>query len=225
MKNKRKVLIAISFIIIIVMGVGTYFIKFSKDFNEGRIQNLISTEYTIVKMEKDSGIINLVISGRLSLDEIKELNRKIYEVATVNEIKESEISIQYIEGTEVLDDDFYYEGLISKSIIDLKEKTMEVGRFEKVSSEPSKDIKEYTDQELVGSKDDIIKVAITMDLDNLSNEEILAQAKTYGDIFIRTNPEKKILGVQVDIYSKTGNIYKYCSPKAGLLSIVEKSDL
>ena len=224
MKSKKSIIILLV-IIIAALGVGIYFIKFSNNFNEGRIKKLISTEYKVVKIEKDPKIINIVISGILSLDEIKELNKNIYEVATNNRVKENEISIQYIKGTEVLDDDFYFEGLISKSNINLKEKTMEVEHFEEVRAEPSKDIKEYTDQELVGSKDGIITLALTMDLNNLSNEEILAQAETYGDIFIRTNPDKKISGVQVNIYSEEGNIYKYCSPKVGLLSIVERSDL
>ncbi|PRR79787.1 hypothetical protein [Clostridium vincentii] len=224
MKIKRSIII-ILFISIAALCVAIYFIKFSNNFNEGRIKDLIATEYNVIKVEEDSEIINIVISGMLSLDEIKELNENIYEIATDNSVKENEICIQYIEGTEVLDDDFYYEGLISKANINLEEKTIEVEHFEEVRAEPSQNIKEYTDQDLVGSKDGIITLALTMDLDNLSNEEILAQAKTYGDIFIRTNPDKKISGVQVNIYAETGNIYKYCSPKVGLLSIVEISDM
>lgn len=223
MKNKSMIIFVV--IIIAVLGLGIYFIKFSNNFNKERIENLISTEYKVLKVEEDSKIINIVISGVLSLDEIKELNKNIYKVATDNRVKENELFIQYIKGIEVLDDDFYYEGLISKSIINLKEKTMDVEHFEEIRAEASKDIKEYTNQDLVGSKDGIITLAITMDLDDLSNEEILAQAKTYGDIFTRTNPDKKISGVQVNIYSEEGNIYKYCSPKVGLLSIVERSDL
>lgn len=225
MKSKKNIIIPLIIIAVLGIGVGIYFIKFSNNFNEGRIKKLISTEYSVLKFEKDSKIINVVISGVLSLDEIEELNEKIYEVAIKNEAKVNEIFIQYIKGTEVLDDDFYYEGLISKSIISLKEKTMEIERFEEVKADASKEIKEYTDEDLVGSKDGIITLALTMDLSDLSNEEILAQAKTYGDIFIRTNPDKKISGVQVNIYSKSGNIYKHCSPKVGLLSIVEISDL
>jgi hypothetical protein len=225
MKNKKNIIISLGIITILLIGTWIWFFKFSKNFNEGRIGNLITTKYSVVKFEKDSKIINIVISGFLSLDDIEDLNKKIYEVAKKNEVKEAEISIQYIKGTEVLDDDFYYEGLISKSKINLKEKTMEIEHFEEVKAEESKDIKEYTDEDLVGSKDGIITLTITMDLDNLSNEEILAQAKTYGDIFIRTNSDKKISGVQVNIYSVSGNIYKYCSPKVDLLSIVEISDL
>ena len=202
MKSKKNIIIPLIIIAVLGIGVGIYFIKFSNNFNEGRIKKLISTEYSVLKFEKDSKIINVVISGVLSLDEIEELNKKIYEVAIKNEAKVDEISIQYIKGTEVLDDDFYYEGLISKSMISLKEKTMEIEHFEEVKADASKDIKEYTDEDLVGSKDGIITLALTMDLNNLSNEEILAQAKTYGDIFIRTNPDKKISGVQVNIYSK-----------------------
>jgi len=225
MKNKKSIIILMVIISALVIGVGIYFIKFSKNFNDGRIKDLISTEYTVVKFEKDSKIINVVISGVLSLDEIEELNKKIYEVAINNEVKEDEISIQYIKGTEVLDDDFYYEGLISKSKVNLEEKTVQIEHFEEVKAWASKDIKEYTDEDIAGSKNGIITLTLSMDVDNLSNEEILAQAKTYGEIFIRTNPDKKISGVQVDIYSKNGNIYKYCSPKVGLLSIVEISDL
>lgn len=224
MKIKRSIIIVL-FISIATLCVAIYFIKFSNNFNEGRIKDLITTEYNVIKVEEDSEIINIVISGMLSLDEIKELNENIYEIANDNRVKENEIYIQYIEGTEVLDDDFYYEGLISKANINLKEKTIEVEHFEEVRAEPSQDIKEYTNQDLVGSKNGIITLSLTMNLDNLSNEEILAQAKTYGDIFIRTNPDKKISGVQVNIYAETGNIYKYCSPKVGLLSIVEISDM
>ena len=223
-KKKNIIVIVLAIIAISVLAVGIIKNKGTKELSMGDFCDLIDKEYKVVALDIDKSEMSIVVSGMLSSEEIKELSKNIYILAKDNRIKEKSINLKVVEDNVEALDEFYFVGLESRININIKDGKLKLEEFNEVITEKSDSLKEYSAQEIESAKDESVVLSLEMDLQGLSNEEVLTQIKTYKDLFIRSNPDKEIDGVQVNV--KSGDTeYKYNSKYENILSTSEKINL
>ena len=226
MKNKKNIIVLLLLIImIVVLGAGIYYSKNSKKLEKAQLEKLISTSYKIENLDSNKSQVYITISGDLSKEQIKQLNEKIYVICFDNKIKQQEVSIEYNNGVSKKDD-FYYNGLLSKSKLNLKNKIMNLEYYNEIQeTEISDKINDFSNETLEKAENNNVTLSFEMDTKKMEEKDILSQAKTYEDMFRRQNSKNDINNVQINIKSEKGTIYKYNSSNVNILAIDESSNL
>ena len=224
-KKQNLIIIILAIITVILVGVAMLDTNSSKELTKENLENLISSKYEITDFNINEKDINVVIKGNLTKEELTELSKNMFfTVKYDNHVKQQDLNFVLIDENSQYSDEFYYDGIIYKGDIYLDVGELNLYDFKNVEASASSDLREYSSQKLVSADNNNLKINVNMDLDGLSESDILAQMKTYTDLFKRTNSDKEIKSVELSIYGNKSK-YKYSSNFENILLVSEKIKL
>lgn len=197
MRDKKKQLIIATVVgfIIIAIGIG-FFINKKEISNEEKVAKVIGEKAKIESYIEKDDKVTITLLADLSEEEAKTITKDIF---NINKSLNRDFEINFIENGSVVKDDFYYEGLVNRATYSKEAGEIAFESFEKKDVEVAKTIDEFTNNKILNNEDSNLVLAVNMDGKELKDEEIVAQAKAYNDMFKEINKDKTLNSVQVNV--------------------------
>lgn len=204
----KKILFLISlsiWFVLVVISNSTYNKLDKEDFSA-----LIKNDYSVEKIEDiNNNSLEISINGDLTTNNLKELAVVLCKKNKELNLNKKEIIINVFASNYpvVEDNDFYFDGLLYKMVLDTEKSTVDISEYQTISDvNPSKRIANFSNKDIKANNGNII-ISIDMDLKENENDyfKVLEQGKAFISLFREANSDKEINSVELIINPNSDN--------------------